>query len=49
MHFLYQHAPLITPTKCTLLISTKIKWASPTCFGTCVPLYHLHGEHNASS
>jgi len=27
----------IIPTKSTLLISTNIKLASETCFGTCVP------------
>jgi hypothetical protein len=27
-------APFIVPTKCTFLISTNIKWASATCFGT---------------
>jgi hypothetical protein len=35
--FVYQRAPIIMPTKCAFLISTNIKWASPTCFGTCVP------------
>ena len=37
VHFLCQRIPFIRSTKCTFLISTNIIWASPTCFGTCVP------------
>ena len=35
--FLHQRTQLIMPTKCTLSISTNIKWTSPTYYGTCVP------------
>jgi hypothetical protein len=37
VHFLYQRTPFIIQTECTFLISTYIKWASPACFGACVP------------
>jgi hypothetical protein len=31
------YTPFVIPPECTFLITTDIKWASPTCFGTCVP------------
>ena len=34
---LNEHTPFFIPTKYTFLISTNIKWAHPTWFGTCVP------------
>jgi hypothetical protein len=30
--------------QCKFLNSTNVKWASPTCFSTCIR-YHLQGEH----
>jgi len=36
VQILHQHTPFIIQTTCTLLISTNIKWTSPTCFSTCV-------------
>ena len=35
--FLYQNTQFITRTKCTVLINTNIRGASPTCFPTNVP------------
>jgi len=37
VHFLYKRTSFIIPTERTSLISTNIKWASPSCSGTCVP------------
>lgn len=37
VHFLNQRIPFIMHTKCTFLVSTNIKWASPKCFGIRVP------------
>jgi len=35
--FLHQRTQFIITNKCTFLISTNIKRASPTCYGACVP------------
>jgi len=35
VHFLHKRTPFIIKTECTFLISTHIKWNSPTCYGTC--------------
>jgi len=38
--FLCQSTQFITQPKCTVLIDTKVKGASPTCCGT---VYHFQG------